>query len=96
MSKGYVPYMILYVPMGTETTITHTCGDDETEIKVYFERPDDEYSFKYLELKLFNLEIIKHHGFTDDEIIELLEFSKNNYDLIMEYSKVGGVENALG
>jgi len=94
MTTGYVPYMTLYVPSGTETIITHTCGDDETEIKVYFERPDEEYIFKYLELKLFNLEIIKKHGFTDDEIIKLLEFSKNNYDTIMEYYKVGGVANA--
>ena len=90
MNTGYVPYMTLW----DETAVVHTCGEDEREIKVYFEQPDEEFFFKYLELKLYSLDIIKKHGFTNDEVEKLLEFSKNNSDLIMEYAKVGGAANA--
>jgi len=43
---------------------------------------------------LFDLDIIKKYGFTDEEVEKLLDFSKNNFDFIMEYARVGGVANA--
>ena len=90
MSSGYVPY----VTLGDETIVTHTCHENENEIKVYFEQPDDEYFFKYLELNLSSLKILQKHGFSQDEIIQLKDFSLDNYDLIVKYSKLGGILSA--
>lgn len=90
MHGGYVPYVVL----GDETSVVHSYTDDLSQLKVYFEKPDEEFFFKYLELKLFDLDIIKKYGFTDEEVEKLLDFSKNNFDFIMEYARVGGVANA--
>ena len=90
MTKGYVPY----VTLGDETIVTHTCHENESEIKVYFEQPDDEYFFKYLEINLSSLKILQKHGFTNTEIAKLKDFALDNYELMVKYSKVGGILSA--
>ena len=86
MSKGYVPYMTLW----DETEVVHTCSENVDEVIVYFEKPD-ENGFKKLKMFLHNLEIIERKGFNELEERALITFCLNNYDLIAEYSKVGGV-----
>ena len=90
MTKGYVPYAVL----PDETSVVHTWTDIEDEIKIYFEQPDDEYFFKYLEIKLTTLETLQVNGFTDDEVDNLIRFAINNHNLIVKYAKVGGVMSA--
>ena len=90
MSRGYVPYLTL----PDETIVTHTCPEDEKDILVYFEKPDEEYFFKYLELNLSTLEIFKNNGFDESEINWLINFCLHNYNLIVKYSKVGGILSA--
>ena len=90
MSKGYVPY----VQFADLTTVVHTCSDDEKEIKVYIETPDDEHFFKTLELYLHDLTILKHIGYTDEEVRYWKMFCLRNYELIVECAKEGGMFGA--
>jgi len=85
---GYVPYMVL----ADETIVTHTCHENENEIKVYFEQPDDEFFFKYLEIKLLSLENLRSYGFEPYEVERLMCFTMKNREQIIKYAKVGGIE----
>ena len=87
---GYVPYMVLT----DETSVVHSNTEDESLIQVYFEKPDDEFFFKYLEIKLTSLEILQSHGFEPHEVNELIRFAIRNHDLIVKYAKVGGIMSA--
>lgn len=90
MSKGYVPYLTL----PDETIVTHTCPEDEKDILVYFEKPDEELFFKYLEINLSTLDILKNNGFELSEVAWFVNFCLSNYKLIVKYSKTGGILSA--
>ena len=89
MRTGYVPYMTLW----DETEVVHTCSDNIEDVIVYFEKPHED-GFKHLKISLHNFKIHDVKGFNEYEKKDLIRFCFNNYDLIAEYSKVGGVFHA--
>ena len=56
------------------------------EITVYFERPNND-GFDFAEGKLPNNMFYKTHGFSEDELLELEGYLKNNNFLIWEIAK---------
>jgi len=89
MTKGFVPYMTLW----DDTEVVHTCSKNIEDVIVYFEKPSEE-GFKVLKILLHNLEIKESKRINEYEEREWITFCLNNYDLIEEYSKVGGVHFA--
>ena len=89
MTTGYVPYMTL-----GEIEITHTCSENESEIMVYFEEPDEQVFFKTLKVSLHDFRVEKNEHFNSYEVDRLLRFCVNNYNSIVEYAKVGGIAHA--
>lgn len=62
-------------------------------VKVHFERPNDN-GFDFLDLTLPGEIVYKSFGFSEDEILYLKKYAKNNASLIWDFAQKGGVENA--
>ncbi len=56
------------------------------EITVYFERPNDK-GFDFAEGKLPNNMFYKTYGFSEDELLELERYLRNNNSLIWEIAR---------
>lgn len=59
------------------------------EISVYFERPN-ENGFDFAEGKLPNTLFYKSYGFSEDELMDLQNYLKNNSFLIWEMAREAG------
>lgn len=57
------------------------------EICVRFERPNDKQGFDFAEGKLPNNEFYKTYGFSEDELLELESYLKNNAYIIWEIAQ---------
>lgn len=62
-------------------------------IRIYFERPN-ENGFDFLESTLPMLNVKKSFGFSNEELIELLDYAKTNAFLIWEIAREDGDEVA--
>ena len=62
-------------------------------VKVHFERPGDN-GFDFLDLTLPGEIIYKSFGFSEEEMIKLKKYAKNNASLIWDFAQKGGGENA--
>ena len=62
-------------------------------IYVHFERPTED-GFDFLDITLPGEFIQKSFGFSEDEILKLKKYVKNNAPLIWDFAKNGGGENA--
>lgn len=61
-------------------------------VKVHFERPnDDGFDFRYDTSREI---VYKSFGFSEDEILKLKRYAKNNSSLIWDFAQKGGGENA--
>lgn len=58
-------------------------------IRIYFERPN-ENGFDFLESTLPMLNVKKSFGFSNEELIELLDYAKTNAFLIWEIAREDG------
>lgn len=86
-----------YATLSDETEVAHSenkLGNGEFLVAVRFEKADEKYTFKVLEIELPTYRILKVNGFTKDEAQKLLEYTRNNCSLILEYSQKGGMANA--
>ena len=86
-----------YATLSDETEVAHSenkLGNGQFLVTVRFERPDEKYTFKVLEVELPTYKILKVHGYTKDEVKGLLGYTRNNCSLILEYSQKGGIANA--
>lgn len=82
----FVPYMTI-----GEMEITHSLAqNDDDNVQVLFEQPDDIYFFKTALVDINRMFILKREGFSDEEMSELIRFCRNNKDSILHYSKHGG------
>lgn len=81
----------LYCELGDGTSVTFNDigheADGSERVRLYFEKPDDEYFFKYLETSLPKLQRIDSNGFTDAEIAQLLRFAADNAELIWKLAR---------
>ncbi len=57
------------------------------EITVYFERPNDKDGFDFAEGKLPNNMIYKSYGFSQEELMEIEKYIRNNAALIWEIAR---------
>jgi hypothetical protein len=62
-------------------------------VNVHFERPN-ENGFDFLDLKIPGEIVGRSFGFSDDEILKLKQYAKNNASLIWDFSQKGGGANA--
>lgn len=58
-------------------------------IKVHFERPNKN-GFDFLDLKVPGAYIMNSFGFSDDEILSLKEYARDNEPLFWEFARKGG------
>lgn len=61
------------------------------EITVYFERPNDN-GFDFAEGKLPNTLIYKSYGFSQDELMQLEKYMRNNAPLVWEIATENNIK----
>ena len=86
--------MYPFMTLNDETEIVHSEMKENGTVKVYIERPDEQYGFKHATcwLPQYGWEDIYH--FTQEEIKQLEEIIRSTAHLIIEFSREGGGENA--
>ena len=62
-------------------------------VDVHFERPNEK-GFDFLDLSLPGEIVSKSFGFSDDEILKLQRYARNNAAIIWDFAQKGGGENA--
>lgn len=79
-----------------DITTTHSAIVEENGMDVVyvrFERPN-KTGFDFAEGKIPNFTFDKSYGFSEDELLHLIQYMKNNSALIWEFAEKGGGENA--
>ncbi|MGN1013798.1 MAG: hypothetical protein ACI4PM_00410 [Butyricicoccus sp.] len=85
-----------YYSTVNDIVMTHSAvleQDGFDVIKVHFERPG-ENGFDFLDLTLPGEIVYKSFGFSEDEIMKLKRYAKNNAALIWEFARNGGGMNS--
>lgn len=62
-------------------------------VKIHFERPNND-GFDFLDMTLPGEIVYKSFGFSEDEILYLKRYAKNNSSLIWDFAQKGGGINA--
>ena len=86
--------MYPYLTLDDETEIVHSEMLENHKVKVYIEKPDEKDGFHYASCYLPDYEWNDIFGFTEDEIKKYQAVIENNAHLIMEFSQLGGFDNA--
>lgn len=76
--------------------MTHSAiipGEIYDTVNLHFERPN-ESGFDFLDMTLPGEIVQKSFGFSEDEILHLKKYAKNNSSLIWDFAGKGGGENA--
>lgn len=63
-------------------------------VHVHFERPSAKNSFDFADGKIPHFSFDKSYGFSEDELLHLVQYMKNNSALIWEFAEKGGGLNA--
>ena len=86
--------MYPFMTLNDETEFVHSDMQDDGRVKVYIERPDEQYGFKHATcwLPQYTWEDIYH--FSEEEIRQFEEIIRSTAHLIIEFSREGGFENA--
>ena len=87
-------YPFLTLTDGTE--IVHSEMQKDGRVKVYFERPDEKKGFLTATCYLPDYTWENIEGFDDNDIDYFQEIVESTANLILEFSKDGGFENASG
>ncbi|MDO5135793.1 MAG: hypothetical protein Q4D55_07035 [Eubacteriales bacterium] len=85
--------MYPFMTLNDETEIVHSDMQKNGQVKVYIERPDEKYGFKYATCWLPQYEWENIFHFTKEEIKQFEEIIRSTAHLIIEFSQVGGFEN---
>lgn len=64
------------------------------EITVYFERPNDDGGFDFAEGKLPNTLFYKSYGFSQEELMRLERYMRNNAPLVWEIARENAAKKA--
>lgn len=87
-------YPFLTLDDGSE--IVHSNMLPDGEVKVYIEKPDEKKCFLHATCYLPSYRWENVEGFTQDDITRYQRIIEKSANLIIEYSKDGGFENAAG
>lgn len=71
--------LIPYCTIDDEFEIMNTVGKNKI---VHFEKPSKIYGFKVADIDLDKILILNREGFDDEEMAWIIEFTKNNKELI--------------
>ena len=88
--------MYPFLTLNDETEIVHSEMLDDGRVKVYIEKPDEKDCFHHATCYLPRYEWTDIFGFSEAEIQNYKTIIESSANLIMEFSKRGGFENASG
>jgi len=85
-------YPFMQLDDGAE--IVHSEFLENSTVKVYIEKPDAKDCFHDMTVYLPSYEITSINGFSEEEKNKYMEVVRSTANLIMEFVKNGGFENA--
>ncbi len=88
--------MYPFLTLNDETEIVHSDMQKDGSVKVYIEKPDEKDCFHHAACFLPEYRWEDIFGFSNEEIERYQEIIESCANLIMEFSKNGGFENASG
>ncbi|MBQ1290786.1 MAG: hypothetical protein IJI62_00245 [Lachnospiraceae bacterium] len=88
--------MYPFLTLNDETEIVHSEMKPDGTVKVYIEKPDEKDCFHHATCYLPGYKWEDVYGFSDGDIEKFMEILESTANLIMEFSKDGGFENASG
>ena len=87
--------MYPFMTLNDETEIVHSDMQKNGTVKVYIEKPDEQYGFKHATCWLPNYTWEDVCHFSKEEIEQLEEKIRSTAHLIIEFSQEGGFENEM-
>ena len=87
--------MYPFMTLDDNTEVVHSEMLPDGRVKVYFEKPDAKDCFHSAVCYLPDYKWEDINGFTPEEIARYQELVESTAHLILQFSKEGGVENAL-
>ena len=88
--------MYPFMTLNDGTEIVHSEMMDDNRVKVYIEKPDEKDCFHHMTVYLPSYEITETFGFSEAEKNRYMDVIRSAANLIIEFSKDGGFENASG
>ena len=88
--------MYPFLTLNDETEIVHSEMKPDGTVNVYIEKPDEKDCFHHATCYLPGYKWEDVYGFSDGDIEKFMEILESTANLIMEFSKDGGFENASG
>ncbi|MCD7863296.1 MAG: hypothetical protein LUG61_07255 [Lachnospiraceae bacterium] len=88
--------MYPFMTLNDGTEIVHSDMQKDGTVKVYIEKPDEEYCFRHATCWLPQYKWEDIYQFDDVDIKRFQEIIQSTAHLIMEFSQEGGFENASG
>ena len=84
-----------FMTLNDNTEIVHSEMKADGRVKVYIERPDEEFCFRHAACWLPDYSWEDIHGFTEEDTAKYQEIIESTAHLLMEFSRGGGFENSL-
>lgn len=88
--------MYPFITLDDNAEIVHSEMSENGLVKVYVEKPDANDCFHDMTCYLPTYEITSVNGFSQEEQDRYMEVIRSAANLIIEFSKNGGFENASG
>ena len=85
-----------FITLDDGAEIVHSEMQDDGSVKVYVEKADEKDGFHHMTCYLPSYEITELFGFSDNEKERYMDVIRSAANLIIEFSKDGGFENASG
>ena len=85
-----------FITLDDEAEIVHSEMQENGQVKVYVEKPDEKDCFHNMTCWLPSYEITEINGFSSEEVDRYMDVIRSAANLIIEFSKNGGFENASG
>ena len=83
-----------FITLDDGAEIVHSEMQDDGRVKVYVEKADEKDGFHHMTCYLPSYEITELFGFSDNEKERYMDVIRSAANLIIEFSKDGGFENA--
>ena len=88
--------MYPFLKLNDGAEIVHSEILDDGQVKVYVEKPDEKDCFHHMMCWLPSYEITDEEGLSKSEKVYYMEIIRSTSNLIMEFARNGGFENASG
>lgn len=83
-----------FMTLEDDTEITHSEMQENGEVKVYVETPDEKDCFHSLICYLPDYRVEEVEGYSEEEVEKYLDFIRKAAHLILEFSQEGGFNHA--